>query len=128
MIFSIKKQSFFLDMSTLITIETINPNLVIDNLHSSSQYYISVVICNHIDCGPSSSAINIQTPSSSDIPITIAHPINKPLLLNCPSTSSWLHRYFHFESFYSISNYILEKIRYINIFYRTILSLFHNRN
>jgi hypothetical protein len=28
-----------------------------------------------------------------DIPITISHPINKPLLLNCPLTNSWRHRY-----------------------------------
>ncbi len=90
MTFSIK---IFVDMSTLITIETINPNLVIDNLHSSSQYYISVVICNYIDCGPSSSAIHIEIPASNNIPITVVHPINKPLVLHCPSISSWLNRY-----------------------------------
>jgi len=52
-------------MSTLLTIETLNPSLTLNDLHSSSQYYISVSICNYFDCGPSSSAINIETPSSS---------------------------------------------------------------
>jgi hypothetical protein len=52
-------------MSTLTTIETIDPNLILNNLHPSSHYYISVSICNYFDCGPSSSAINIETPSSS---------------------------------------------------------------
>lgn len=100
-------------MSTLLTIETIDPNLMVNDLHPSSQYYISVSICNYIDCGPSSSPIFIETPSSSskfllnslnknkiysiqdpDIPIIISQPINKSLLLNCPLTNSWRHRYF----------------------------------
>jgi hypothetical protein len=61
----LRQIKFSLDLSTLMTIETINPNLTLNNLHSLSQYYISVMICNYFDCGPSSSAINIETPSSS---------------------------------------------------------------
>ncbi|CAF0794841.1 unnamed protein product [Rotaria sordida] len=81
------------NMSTLITIETINSTLILNNLHLSTEYHISVSICNFFDCGPSSLAINIETPLSNlDIPITIAHPINKPLLLNCPLTKSWMHK------------------------------------
>lgn len=52
-------------MSTLTTIETMNTNLILPNLHSSSQYFISVSICNYFDCGSSSFAIDIKTPSSS---------------------------------------------------------------
>ena len=60
-----------LDMSTLMTIETSNPTLTISNLQLSSQYYISVMICNYFDCGPSSAAISIETPSSSKFLSTI---------------------------------------------------------
>jgi hypothetical protein len=56
---------FSSDMSTLTIIETININLIIYNLHSSSQYFISVSICNYFDCGSSSLPINIKTPLSS---------------------------------------------------------------
>ncbi len=63
--FFIKSNFILLDMSTLLTIETINSNFIFNNLHSSSQYYISVSICNYFDCGPSSSAINIEIPSTS---------------------------------------------------------------
>ncbi|CAF4516635.1 unnamed protein product [Rotaria sp. Silwood1] len=81
------------NMSTLRTIETINSTLTLNNLHLSTEYYISVTICNSFDCGPSSLAINIETPLSNfDMPITISHPINKPLLLDCPLTNSWLHK------------------------------------
>jgi hypothetical protein len=59
------KFSFYLDMSTLTTIETIDTNLILSDLHSSSQYYISVSICNFFDCGSSSLAIGIEIPSSS---------------------------------------------------------------
>ncbi len=52
-------------MSTITTIETTNTNLILSNLHSSSLYYISVAICNYLDCGSSSAAIDIRTPSSS---------------------------------------------------------------
>lgn len=51
------------DMSTLITMETMNPFLVLHDLQSASEYFLSVAICNYLDCGPSSSVINIQTPS-----------------------------------------------------------------
>lgn len=49
-------------MSTFVAIETISSNLILSNLHSSADYYISVVVCNSIDCGPSSSAVHIKTP------------------------------------------------------------------
>jgi hypothetical protein len=52
-------------MSTLTIIETINTNLILYNLHSSSQYFISVSICNYFDCGSSSLTIDIRTASSS---------------------------------------------------------------
>ncbi|CAF2759126.1 unnamed protein product [Rotaria sp. Silwood2] len=96
------------NMSTLITIETINSTLILSNLHLSTEYFVSVAICNSFDCGPSSLAINIETSLSRvkekalnvfifsmadfDMPITIAHPINKPLLLDCPLTNAWLHK------------------------------------
>ncbi|UJR35713.1 hypothetical protein I4U23_028463 [Adineta vaga] len=82
------------NMSTLLTIETINPNLIIDTLHSSSKYYISVTVCNYFDCGPSSLAMRIETPSLGfDMASIIVHPINQPLLLDCPSKNSWSHSY-----------------------------------
>ncbi|CAF3590109.1 unnamed protein product [Rotaria sordida] len=77
------------DMSTLTTIETIKTNLILYNLHSSSQYFISVSICNYFDCGPSSVAIDIKTSSSIFDSLTkIIHPINKPLTLNCPYSTN----------------------------------------
>ena len=51
-------------MSTLVTIETMNLNLILYDLHLSTKYYISVSVCNALDCGPSSSAINIETLSA----------------------------------------------------------------
>ncbi|CAF1590596.1 unnamed protein product, partial [Adineta ricciae] len=78
------------NMSTFRTMETINPSLIIDNLHSSSQYYMSVAVCNYFDCGPSSLAIRVETPLSNlDMSRMIVHPITKPLVLDCPSTNSW---------------------------------------
>ncbi|UJR10325.1 hypothetical protein I4U23_014531 [Adineta vaga] len=75
------------NMSTLTTIETIHTDYTLSNLHSSSQYYISVAICNSFDCGSSSLAIDVKTPSSIfDIATTLIHPINKPLRINCPSS------------------------------------------
>ena len=67
------------DMSTLKTIETTNTNVVLHNLHSSSQYFISVAICNHFDCGSSSLAIDIKTSVEvfGTSPVT-AHPTDKP--------------------------------------------------
>lgn len=59
------KSILFSDMSTLTTIETSNTNLILHNLQSSSQYFISVSICNSFDCGSSSVAIDIKTPPSS---------------------------------------------------------------
>ena len=50
-------------MSTLQTIETIHTYLILEEIHSFSRYFITVSICNHFDCGPSSSAIDIKTPS-----------------------------------------------------------------
>ena len=58
-------------MSTLTTIEVVNTNLILSDLHPSSQYFISVCICNHFDCGSSSSAITIRTSSSSMSNISI---------------------------------------------------------
>lgn len=99
-------------MSTLKIIETVKTNVIVYNLQSSSQYYISVAICNYFDCGSSSTAIDITTPSSSiideknfqniivhrfyslfsivgfDTTTTTLHPINKPLTLNCPGGSN----------------------------------------
>ncbi|CAF0823910.1 unnamed protein product [Rotaria sp. Silwood1] len=73
------------DMSTLTAIETIKTNLILYDLHSSSQYFVSVSICNYFDCSSSSIAIDIRTPSSIlETSTTIIHPINKPLVLNCP--------------------------------------------
>ncbi|CAF0912627.1 unnamed protein product, partial [Adineta ricciae] len=75
------------NMSTLTTIETIHPNYVISNLRSSSQYYIFVSVCNSFECGPSSLAIDIKTPESlSDMTTNLLHPINKPLVIDCPSS------------------------------------------
>lgn len=51
------------DMSTLQTIETIHTYLILDDIHSFSRYFITVSICNHFDCGPSSSALDMTTPS-----------------------------------------------------------------
>jgi hypothetical protein len=69
-------------MSTLNTIETTNTNLVLHNLHSSSRYFISVSICNYFDCGSSSFAIDIKTPSTSipkiSVSTVIIHPNRKP--------------------------------------------------
>ena len=56
---------FSSDMSTLMTMETVNSYLIVENLSSSSQYTISVAICNHANCGPSSFAIHFETLSSS---------------------------------------------------------------
>ena len=99
---------FSLDMSTLMTMETVNSYLIVQNLSSSSQYTISVAICNHANCGPSSFAIHFETRSSSmlshlrsfasssplqgsDTSIALQHPLNKPLHLECQSPSSaWL--------------------------------------
>jgi hypothetical protein len=58
-------EKLFSDMSTLSTIETVNPYLIVNDLHSSSEYYMSVTVCNYFDCGPSSVAIRIETPSTS---------------------------------------------------------------
>ncbi|CAF1446454.1 unnamed protein product [Adineta steineri] len=71
------------NMSTLRTIETTSTEYFFDNLNSSSQYHISVAICNFLDCGSSSLATDINTPSSSSNAITIIHPINKPLGIDC---------------------------------------------
>ncbi|CAF4143011.1 unnamed protein product [Rotaria sp. Silwood2] len=80
------------DMATLTTIETIKTNLILYNLHSSSQYFISISICNYFDCGSSSVAIDIRTPTSIfDTSTTIIHPINKPLVLNCPYANNNSH-------------------------------------
>ncbi|CAF3435968.1 unnamed protein product [Rotaria socialis] len=74
-----------LNMSTLTIVETVKTNLVLHNLHSSSQYYVSVVVCNYFDCGSSSTSIDVITPLAIfDTTTTIMHPINKPLILNCP--------------------------------------------
>ncbi|CAF1443327.1 unnamed protein product, partial [Adineta steineri] len=109
----------YFNMSTLVTMETINSNLIFHNLHSSSQYYISVAICNYFDCGPSSKAIHIETPFSNlDMPITVIHPITKPLLLNCPFTKSWLN------SEKSIDQYVLSN----NSLYITDLKLDDNHS
>ena len=69
-----------LDMSTLTTIETIDSNLILSNLHSSSQYFFSVSICNHFDCGSSSSTIHIRTPilSSNRLSSSNNKPLTKP--------------------------------------------------
>ena len=56
---------FSSDMSTLMTMETVNSYLIVQNLSSSSQYTVSVAICNHANCGPSSFAIHFETSSSS---------------------------------------------------------------
>ena len=64
---ALQKQESFSDMSTFLTMETINPSLIIDNLHSSSQYYMSVAVCNYFDCGPSSLAIRVETPLLSKL-------------------------------------------------------------
>lgn len=58
-----------LDMSTLRTIETVKTNIILYNLQSSSEYYISVSICNFYECGSSSLAIDIKTPLSSMLPV-----------------------------------------------------------
>ena len=64
------------DMSTLRTIETIHTYLILDDIQPFSRYFISVSICNHFDCGPSSSTIDIQTPS-----------LNKNSIFSFPTTT-----------------------------------------
>ncbi|CAF3429449.1 unnamed protein product [Rotaria socialis] len=93
------------NMSTLITIETVNSSLIVHHLYLSTEYYISVAICNSVDCGSSSSAIQIKTPLLNvDMPMTIAHPLNNPLLLDCPLTSTWLHKEKSIDEYISSNN------------------------
>lgn len=65
-------------MSTLRTIETIHTHFILDELHSFSRYFISVSICNHFDCGPSSSVIDLQTPSAFSLSSPITRTIQRP--------------------------------------------------
>lgn len=61
----IDSQLFFLiDMSTLQTIETIYPYWILNDLQPATHYFVTVAVCNHFDCGPSSSLIKIETLSS----------------------------------------------------------------
>lgn len=38
-------------------------------------------------------SIFLTSIEDTDMPVTISHPINKPLSLDCPLTSSWMHKY-----------------------------------
>jgi hypothetical protein len=86
-------------MSTLTIIETIDANLILSHLHSSSQYFISVSICNYFDCGPSSLAIDFKTSSSSILQVPV-----KPTSIQPTSIRA--------KIYYKMSNEIGLKILY----------------
>lgn len=65
-------------MSTLKIIERQESNIILSNLQSSSQYFISISICNHFDCGSSSSPIRIQTPILTNQLISSKKILTKP--------------------------------------------------